>query len=204
MATIPPGAEVTLRPGEAEKLRFPPPEGLDLYVAVHPGALRVGEGNRLTQVVGCVEDELHWVGALDERMLERESDRSFPDVRSLMVEALFGEEEPWDVVWPGLLTRKGVRRPYYTLYDGDRPWVTVGRCPAGLLAAPLNDVRGNPKWWTPRIEAADLEFVEGKAAQVELAHLWTIDEMQTRTGRVAERARWEVEHRLRTYLAGSH
>jgi hypothetical protein len=64
MATIAPGTEVVLRAGEAAKLRFPPPESVRLYVAVHEGALKAGEGNRLTQVVGCVEDELHWVGAL--------------------------------------------------------------------------------------------------------------------------------------------
>ena len=201
MATIAPGTEVVLRAGEAAKLRFPPPESVRLYVAVHEGALKAGEGNRLTQLVGCVEDELHWVGALDERMLDHGPGGSFPWARSLIADALFGEEEPWDIVWPGMLTRQGVRRPYYTIYDGDRPWVTVGRCPEGLLAAPLNDVRGNPKWWAPRIDPADLEFVGGKAAQVELAHLWTIGEVQMRTGRVADRARAEVEGRLRGYLS---
>jgi len=201
MATIPPGTEVTLRAGESAKLRFPPPESVRLYVAVHEGALKIGEGNRLTQVVGCVEDELHWVGALDERMLDLGPGSSFPWARSLITDGLFGEDDPWDIVWPGLLTTGGVRRPYYTIYDGDRPWVTLGRCPEGLLAAPLNDARGNPKWWTPRIDAADLEFVEGKAAQVELAHLWTIGEMHMRTGRVADRARAEVEARLRAYLS---
>lgn len=201
MATIPPGTEVTLRAGESTKLRFPPPDSLRLYVAVHEGALRVGDGNLLTQVVGCVEDELHWVGALDERMLDPGTGGSFPWARSLIAEALFSEDEPWDIVWPGLITRHGVRRPYYTIYDGDRPWVTLGQCPEGLLAAPLNDARGNPKWWTPRIEAADLEFVEGKAAQVELAHLWTIPDTQMRTGRIGARARMEVERRLRSYLS---
>jgi len=198
---MPPGTEVVLRAGESTKLRFPPPEGVRLYVAVHEGALKVGAGNRLTQLVGCVEDELHWVGALDERMLDRGSGASFPGVRSLIAGALFGEDEPWDILWPGLLTMEGVRRPYYTVYDGDRPWVTLGRCPEGVLAAPLNDARGNPKWWTPRIDAADLEFVEGKSAQLELAHLWTIPDLHMRTGRIRDRVRVEVEGRLRDYLS---
>ncbi len=200
MATIAPGTEVLLRAGERDKLRFPPPEDARLYVAVHEGALRVGERNRLTQVVGLVGDRLDWVGAVDERMLERSSGPPLPSARSRIAESLFWDDEAWDIVWPGPLLADGVRRPYFTVYDGDRPWMTLGRLPGGLLAAPLNDARGNPKWWAPRIDAADLEFVEGKPAQVELAHLWTVGDFQVRGGRVSDRARAELADRVRAYL----
>jgi hypothetical protein len=171
MATIPPGTEVVLSPGEAAKLRFPPPDGARLYVAVHPAALNAGERSRLTQLIGLVDGDVHWVGAVDERMLDPGRGDTLPGARSRISRCFFGEDERWDIIWPG------------------------------ILAAPLNDARGNPKWWAPRIDAADLEFVGGKEAQVELAHLWTVEDFQMRGGAVSSRARAEIEHRVRAYVS---
>jgi len=91
---------------------------------------------------------------------------------------------------PGLLTSPGVANPYLTLYGGNRPWVVLGELLNGsLVAAPLNDARGNPKWYAPEIAAAHLLFPNAKHSQLELAHLWSLPPGLPSSGEVDAAAR---------------
>ncbi len=174
MATLAPGTRVVLRPGVRETLRFAPPAGDDLLIAVHAGALRAGAGNLLTLVVAMRDDAISWLGALDERMLATTADDLAPDPRRLVRSQLLAGNDLWRVVWPGpLLTATGDVAT--TVYGGDRPWLVVGETTAGeRIACPLNSASGGAKWWTPLLEPADLPFAGSKSSLVELAHLWAI------------------------------
>lgn len=187
MAQLPPGRLVLLDETALGKLRYPPPEP-EVVIAVHEGALGA-PGNRLTLAV-CLDadDAPTWVGAIDERMVLGGLGQTTPP-RPAIARCLLAGHRCWSVVWPGELTADGVPSPYLTLYDGDRPWVVLGELPSGpLLAAPLNDARGNPKWYAPRIDAAELEGAGAKDGQLEMAHLWSLPEHLPAVGRVVEPA----------------
>lgn len=189
MATLPPDQPVVLQAGVAPNLRFPPPAGAALCVAVHPAALNVGGQNRLTLVTGRVADRVAWVGALDESLLCTAPGAGLPGARTLLGRQLLRGGHLWEVIRPGLLTTAAARRPYLTIYDGDRPWVVVGELAGGdLLAAPLNDARGNPKWWAPQVAAEDLALPGAKPSQIELAHLWSFRDSPPAAGKVLPRA----------------
>jgi hypothetical protein len=107
----------------------------------------------------------------------------------------------WEVVWPGLLTKPDVARPLLTVYDRERPWVALGELPNGsLLAAPLNDSRGTVKWWTPRLQAEDLDFRGSKPSQLELGHIWAVDQSVNRIGVVRESGQIAVEEVIGKYF----
>lgn len=187
MARLAPGRRVLLDDDGLARLRFPPPTS-EVVIAVHPGALNAPE-NRLTLAAALDDDDTPvWVGAIDERMvLGALGGTASP--RPSIARCLFQGARVWSVVWPGPLLGHGVPAPYGTIYDGDRPWVVLGELRAGpLLAAPLNDVRGNPKWYAPRIDAADFEGAAGKDGQLEMAHLWALPEDLPAVDRVRERA----------------
>jgi hypothetical protein len=195
MATHRPGTIVVLDDGALGRLRFPPPDS-EAVIAVHGAALRAPD-NRLTLAVCLDEAETPvWVGALDEGMVLGGLGKT-ASPRPAVAGCLLAGDRYWDVVWPGELLHAG---GYGTIYRGDRPWVVLGTLPSGaLLASPLNDARGNPKWYAPRIEAADLEGVTAKAGQLELAHLWSLPEHLPAVGAVGEAARAELGDRVRTY-----
>ncbi len=174
MATLQPGTAIELEPAEAQRIRFQPPPGAALYVAVHPGALKAGARNLLTLVVGVAAGSLVWVGAVDELMLQPVARPPVMSRVALRSRLLIGSAL-WTVVRPGLLTKPGVPAPLLTLYDRDRPWVVLGELEDGaLLASPLNDATGNPKWWTPVLTPLQLGFAGAKLSQIELAHLWSL------------------------------
>jgi len=202
MATIEPGTRVQLAPGEREKLRFPPPDGMLLFVAVHRGALRKSN-NRHTQVVAIDDNsQLAWTGGVGEDMLEiAVPAAAFRSARSVLANCLLKGDALWMLVRPGVLTRGNATGPLSTVYDGDRPWLVVGElgCET-VLAAPLNDAT-NPKPWTPIVRAKDLPLASKKDSQVELAHVWSLPRPGGGTCRLAADARLEVEERIRKHYA---
>lgn len=175
MACLPPGTRVTFDAGEVDKLAFPPPLEAQAFIAVHPGALKAPT-NGLTLVLSVKEGQMAWVGAVDEQMVIDEGSAVSENPRWIVKRYIGAGDRLWKVVSPGLLTAPHVAKPLYTVYDGERPWVVLGELPTGAaLAAPLNDAKGNPKWWAPQVGPPDLDIPGGKPSQIELAHLWAIE-----------------------------
>ncbi|MFP4624789.1 MAG: hypothetical protein ACLFRX_11460 [Gemmatimonadota bacterium] len=198
MAQLPPGRLVLLDDAALGKLRFPPPTG-EVVVAVHEGALKAPQ-NRLT-LAAWLDDagQVGWVGAIDERMVVGQLGRT-ASPRPAIARRLFRGRRDWSLVWPGHLVRPGVPTPLYTLYDDDRPWLVVGELASGApLAAPLNDARGNPKWYAPRIGREELEGAGAKDGQLEMAHLWSLPEGLPAVGGVAEAARPALRETVSAY-----
>lgn len=202
MATIATGTAVSIASAHAAALRFPPPSGAALFVAVHADALKA-TANQLTQILAIEQHQAVWTGAVDERMLEVGADQR-PDARTLLAHGLFRGDRLWSVVRPGRLTRPPDQGPLFTVYHGTRPWVVVGELAHDrLLAMPLNDARGNPKWYAPVIPQAQLTFVgNSKDSQLELAHLWCFPAASTsRAGVVREAAVPELRAAVARYFA---
>lgn len=199
MATLLPDTRVEMPPRYIAELVCPPPESGQLVIAVHLGALKAASSS-LTQLVAFNGTEVAWTGAVDERMVV-----AVPGVVSNARKALWARllvgPRLWDVVRPGLLTRPAVRRPLLTIYDGDRPWVVVGALEGeALIAAPLNDARWNPKWWTPVLSADQLGFLGSKPSQVELAHLWSLSPTVPTVGAINAGGAEAVSETIGRYL----
>jgi hypothetical protein len=191
VATIETGRQVGLSVQECARLVFPPLPSDSLWIGVHPNALRVGARSRQTSVVAIdQDDEISWVGALDEQMLKPLAGRTKGLRRRLRNHLLVGKRL-WTVVFVRSLVVGDPWRPYRTVYAGSRPWVVLGELGNGeLLAAPLNDAATNPKWFTPVIGRSDVQISGStKDVQLELAHLWSIDPAVQRLGQIAPRAR---------------
>jgi hypothetical protein len=185
MAAIHPGTYVELQPAEAEKLVYPPP-ALDLQVAVHRLAIpKTGRATPLTTVLHRdVAGIIDWIGSIDERMLTGAQNPG-KTPRAELNQFLFNGPHCWQVRRPGRLVGPNHADPYLTVYGGDRPWVVIGSLPNGrLLAVPLNDAWGNPKWYAPQIAAADLQFPNPKFSQMELAHIWSMPSTLPQLGAV--------------------
>jgi len=198
MAQLPAGRLVMLDDVALGKLRFPPPTA-EVVIAVHAGALSA-PASRLT-LAAATDDagEPTWVGAIDERMVVGSLGRT-ASPRSRIARCLFHGDRAWSVVWPGPLVEPGLPAPYLTLYDGDRPWIVLGALPDGaVLAAPLNDARGNPKWYAPRVARDDLDGVGDKDGQLEMAHLWSLPGHLPAAGRVREGAREVLRAKVAAY-----
>ena len=123
------------------------------------------------------------------------------DPRSALGRQMLGGLHLWEVFRPGLLTASGVSVPLLTVYNGERPWVVVGELTTGdVLAAPLNDAAGNPKWFSPIIEAGDLMFPGSKVSQLELAHVWSFG-AHVPIGIVSDHGRASVAGGIRSYFS---
>jgi len=198
MPTLPPGTEVALRPETIRRLTFPPPEEAVVLVAVHEAGLQARQSPH-TQLLGFLDGDLYWAGALSEALLIVKSGDG-GDPRMLLGEAIGIGPRLWDVVWPGELLLDPQRGPLATTYQGERPWVVIGATPEGdLLAAPLNEA-GNPKWYTPLLAQDEVQMSgSSKDAQLELAHLWSLPGSLGGVGSIAEGARERVLEDLRKY-----
>jgi hypothetical protein len=205
LATIEPGRQVELGPRELARLVYRPPETDSLWIAVHPNALRAGPRSRLTLVAATdPSDEITWVGAVDEQMLRPLPARR-PAVRRSLRDRLLVGKRLWTVVFVRGLVVGDPWRPYLTVYAGSRPWVVLGELAGGeLLAVPLNDAHDNPKWYTPVVARGDI-WMKGstKDAQLELAHLWSLDPDVRTVGQIAPRAREAVGQDVWRYYATS-
>jgi len=199
MPILPPGAEVSLRPDALRRLRFPPPGGSVLLVAVHPDALQAPQSPH-TQLIGLGHGDLIWAGALSEHLLTEVSEGG-GDPRQLLGDAVGTGPRVWDVVWPGDLLADPHRGPLFTTYQGERPWVVIGAVTGGdLLAAPLNEA-ANPKWFTPLLARDEVRMPgSSKGSQLELAHAWSLPGSLGAVGSVALEARDRVLGALRSYF----
>lgn len=196
MATLPPGRLVLLDDDALRRLRFPPPSS-EAVIAVHAAALRAPENTLTLAVCLDADDAPVWVGAIDEAMVLGGVGKTVSP-RAALGRRLLTGRRCWDIVWPGPLTAGP--GPFRTVYAGDRPWVVLGALASGsLLAAPLNDARGNPKWYAPVIAAAALEGAAAKDGQLELAHLWSLPEGLPGVGEVGEGVRGAVGEAVRRY-----
>ncbi len=202
MTTLQQGARVTLAEKTANALRFPPPADSDLAVVAHPASLSALHDPH-TQVAAIVHDELIWLGALGEDLLERVDAPRDSGARAVCADRFLVGGRLWEIVRPGLLLADGVPRPLSTVYDGSelRPWVIVGETILDeSIAVPLGDER-NPKWWTPVIAQAHLHFPGNiKDGQLELAHAWTIPADVATEGSVLRSARGAAERAIEGYF----
>jgi hypothetical protein len=199
MPTLPPGTDVSIRPETVRRLTFPPPDGAVLLVGVHNAALKAPESPH-TQLLGFRSGELVWAGALSEAFLVVGSE-SGGDPRQLLAEAIGVGSRLWEVVWPGELMSGRESRLPSTTYQGERPWVVVGKTTAGdLLAAPLNEA-GNPKWYTPLLAREEVLMPgSSKDAQLELAHLWSLPASLPSVGSVSPTGQARVLGALKSYF----
>lgn len=202
MASIQPGTSVRLDAGAMAALAFPPPSD-DLVVIVHKAALKA-PFDRHTQVAHLANGDADWMGALGEDMLSPLPGPSTAGARATCGALLLAGSRLWDVVRPGALLQPGRAHPMSTVYDGSdlRPWVVLGETTGGdLIAAPLNDPKGNPKWWTPVIPQVCMTFAGNlKNAQVELAHLWTLPSVTATEGTVDPTGRPVVVAAMNKYF----
>jgi len=204
MATIAPGRQVDLPEAERDVLRHPPEADASLWIAVHPDALRAGDRSRLTQVIALGPDgEPTWAGALDEEMLEPRAEVR-PNLRRRLADRILVGDRLWSLVFIEGLVHGDPWDPYLTIYAGSRPWVVLGELPSGrLLAVPLNDAHGNPKWFTPVVRRQHIGFRGStKDAQLELAHLWSFDPEVKKVGDLLPAAREAVGQDVWRYFAG--
>ena len=199
MPTLPPGTEVAIRSEAIRRLTFPPPDEAVLLIAVHEAGLQASQSLH-TQIIGFLDGDLFWAGALSEALLTVESEGG-GDPRMLLGESIGTGPRLWDVVWPGELVLDPQRGSLATTYQGERPWVVIGATPDGdHLAAPLNEA-GNPKWYTPLLAREEVHMSgSSKDAQLELAHLWSLPGSLGAVGSVAESARARVLEELRKYF----
>lgn len=199
MPTLPPGTVVALGADLLRSLAYPPPPQAVLLVAVHPLGLRA-PGSPHTQLVGFLDGEICWAGALSEYQLEV-LDAGGGDPRQLLAERLGVGTRGGEVLWPGELCRSPLPPGPSTLYRGERPWVVLGETVSGtLLSAPLNEA-GNPKWYTPLVSRKEVLIpASTKDAQVELAHLWSFPPNLPRHGRLVPEAWRRVLEAARAYF----
>jgi hypothetical protein len=198
MPTLSPGTEVVIRSEALWRLTFPPPDDSVLLVGVHDAGLLARQSPH-TQLLGFLEGDLCWAGALSEALLDVRSEGG-GDPRMLLGEAIGVGDRLWDVIWPGELVRDPERGRLATTYQGERPWVVIGGVSNGdLLAAPLNEA-GNPKWYTPLLAREEVHMSgSSKDAQLELAHLWSFPASLNAVGTIAVTARERVMDDLLKY-----
>ena len=199
MPTLPAGTEVAIRPDALRRLVFIPPEEAVILVAVHEAGLLARQSPH-TQLLGFLDGDLCWAGALSEALLNVRSEGG-GDPRMLLGEVIGGGPRLWDVIWPGELLMDPEAGPLATTYKGERPWVVVGVMSEGdLLACPLNEA-GNPKWYTPLVSREEVQMSgSSKDAQLELPHLWSFPGSQSSVGSIAASAQERILEDLKHYF----
>jgi hypothetical protein len=172
MASLLPGDAVSLTPSGRAALTLRPSTP-ELYVALHADALKA-PASRHTQVVGLLDDDVVWLGALGEDLLARRAAAPRADARALVGRCLMAGTRLWEIVLPGPLVSPGLPEPLSTVYAGERPWLVIGEASGPVpIAVPLNDP-SNPKWFAPVIRREQMSLGAAKDSQVELAHAWTV------------------------------
>ncbi len=205
MATLRPDLVVSLTPAAAATegdaaLVYPPTGTGTLVVAVHGAALKA-RGHRLTQLVELSdEDEILWVGALDERDLVAKTEKR-KGSRELAALAFFKGSRCWEIVKPGPLRKAGSAH-VDSVWPVDSPWVVLADAPSlGLLAAPLGTT-GKEERWAHAVPAAALpkEIGDGGALHLlELNHVWQLPSALKSVGEIARTARSDAQRTVRGY-----
>lgn len=195
MARIAPGTIVAFDATAQAELAFPPPDGCEVSVAVHPGALKAST-NALTTVVSANEAEILWVGSVDEGILNPTGVVSTSH-RDALARLLLGGPALWTIIQPGPLRIRGKFRND-TVYQGDRPWLVVGwgkSC--GLLAMPLNDIGTRTRHYQCPISGAALQFSGSKDSKLEMNHPWSFPESSRVIGTLEQAAHSAVATALK-------
>jgi len=214
MPTLVIGTPVALRPGVHAELNLTCSEQGDLFIAVHPGALRVQVAT-LTVVVERVDTELVWVGALDEGMLQPRAGQAWPKARQALCDRVGTGTHVWEVRYPGALLMPGIQGGM--VYRGSRPWLIIGALANGRpLAVPLNSttatVTNKPynmfldkAWYVVTPSATDPRQLHGDTnATAELPHIWSLPAGLANCGHVLPEHTSSLVHSLSIYYPASN
>ncbi|MBK8497983.1 MAG: hypothetical protein IPL52_03995 [Flavobacteriales bacterium] len=198
MASIQPGQCVTLTEALYGGLVHPPPRSAELFIGVHNAALRAPR-DKATVVAGFLNNQFCWLGGVGEdHLLLVPGERL--NARASIFPHLMAGSSLWSLIQPGELIKAGTP-PLGAVYRGSRPWLVLGDLQDQVLAAPLNDASGNPKWYTPIIERKHVRFHGStKDSQVELPHLWSLPKTFVPIGDIAESVRDGIESEVRRYF----
>ena len=202
MPTIPANTLVQLIPGADVRLRYLPPPGTQLIVAIEAAALKAPR-SPLTTVVAIHQDQIVWVASIDEAMVAT-SVHNRPNARAELT-ALLMTDSPrcFEVVRPGWLRTHG---PLIqdTVYQKDRPWIVIGESVhCGLLAVPLSDAgAGSRGHYQHHLAAGELDFVGSKDSAAELAHIWSFPAALPCAGQIQPAARAALTAAVKGYFPG--
>ena len=198
MAVFPVGTRVTLTDDALFELRYLPPEGAELRIAVHPAALKAG-GNPHTLVAGLAGGALVWLGALGEDLLRRSGGAPDASVRRRLRDRILSGARLWEIVRPGPLHDGS--RPLSTVYHAPRPWLVIGETAEGRpIAVPLNAAT-NERWYSPRVPQAAMSFPgNSKDSQVELPHAWTLPAAVPACGSLSIARAGGLKEKIRAYF----
>jgi hypothetical protein len=196
MPTIPPGTVVQLDQNSHALLRYPPPIGGMIVVAVEVAALRSPQSS-LTTVVSFRDNTIDWVGSVDERMLNSDG-AGRTDARQLLSDLLLHGDRLWQIIQPGFLRTQLVQD---TVYQGKRPWIVLGNAlDVGLLAAPLNDIgEGIRGHYQCELLSSVLPFPGSIDSKLELNHLWSFPSTTPPSGMLASQAHCATAAAIRGY-----
>ncbi|MBL0127734.1 MAG: hypothetical protein IPP83_09785 [Flavobacteriales bacterium] len=178
------GTPVALKPDVRDGLCFPCGASADLFVAVHPGALKAPQAT-LTVVVERVGNEIVWVGALDESMLDERQAATWPAARQALCDRITLGAHLWVIHYPGALLKSGVQGGM--VYQGKRPWLVIGELSNGVpLAVPLNSTKAlvtnkpyniflDKTWYVIRPSDTDMRRLPSDTnSTAELPHIWSL------------------------------
>lgn len=184
MPVLPIGAAVSLKPGVLVGMNLPCSAAADLYIAVHPGALKV-QAVTLTVVVERAGNDVVWVGALDESMLERRAAPAWPQARQALCDRVGMGAQLWEIRYPGPLLKAGADSGM--VYRGNRPWLIIGKLVNGLpLAVPFNSITAtatnkpynmflDKSWYVITPSDTDMRLLPGDTnSTAELPHIWSL------------------------------
>ena len=202
MPTIAADRSVQLVPGADARLRYLPPQGAQLFVAIEAAALKAPR-SRLTTVIAVQREQIVWVASIDEAMVHT-SVNNRPNARAELTTLLLTESpRRFDIIRPGWLRTHG---PLIqdTVYQKDRPWIVIGESAhCGLLAVPLNDAGAGPRGhYQHHLNAADLNFAGSKDSTAELAHIWSFPASLPSAGQVHAAAHASLAAAVKGYFPG--
>lgn len=214
MPTLPIGTAVTLRPGVLAGMNLPCSSAADLYIAVHPGALKV-QAVTLSVVVEREGNDVVWVGALDESMLERRAAPAWPQARQALCDRVRMGTHLWEIRYPGALLKSGANSGM--VYRGSRPWLVIGELANGRpLAIPLNStaatVTNKPynmfldkAWYWVTPSATDTRLLHGDTnSTAEHGHIWALPARLANVGHVLPQHTGTLVKSLNIYYPASN
>ena len=202
MPTIHSNTLVTLKGEALAHLQYPPPQEVQLVVAIEDAALKA-PSSPLTTIIGVIKGQIDWVGSVDESMVTIEEGEHAKARNNLAKILMRPNSRCFEIIRLGQLRKNGLVVKD-TIYQKDRPCVVIGETNNGsLLAVPLNDAGGGVQGhYQHAIFAADLDFLDSKDSIVELAHIWSFPATLTPVGRVQANAHLQLKSAVKKYYPG--
>ena len=213
MPTLSIGTPVALKPGVHAGLNLPCAPMGDLFIAVHPGALRVTAAT-LTVVVERVGTEVVWLGALDESMLEPRTAEAWPEARHALCDRVGTGTHLWELRYPGGLLQPGT--PGGMVYMGSRPWLIIGALDNDRpLAVPMNSTTANVSdkpynmfldkaWYVGTPSATDPRLLHSDTnSKAELGRIWSLPTGLANFGHVLPQHTGSLVNSLNIYYPAS-